>query len=203
MGKGRKLLPAKGKNMEQESHDMFEDDDETQVSSNDEEDDVHEEEQDSQVLENSQEPFEQTQEDELPSLTSPNEGPRAKRLRTEHRRYAPLTPEEERQLVEFYQANELLYNKKLSAYRDKQRKNKVWEDQALIMGKSAEYLEKWVVGMRTRFAKLIYGKRSGMASKQLTERDAWICSEFAFLRPHIVRCPTRTSKVRKVFGNVF
>ena len=84
--------------MEQESHDVFEEDDETQISSDDE-DDVHEEEQDSQVLENSQEPFEQTQ-DELPSLTSPNEGPRAKRLRTENRRYAPLTPEEERQLVE-------------------------------------------------------------------------------------------------------
>ena len=107
--------------MEQESHDMFEEeDDETQISSDDE-DDVHEEEQDSQVLENSQEPFEEQTQDELPSL-SPNEGPRTKRQRTEYRKYAPLTAEEERKLVEFYQANELLYNKKLSAYRDKQKK---------------------------------------------------------------------------------
>ena len=137
MGKGRKLLHAKGKNMEQESHDMFE---------------------------------EQEEED--------------------------FTPEEERTLVEFYRDNELLYNKKLSANRDKQKQRKVWEDQAMRMGKSAINLLQWIVRMRTRYAKLIYGKKSGMATKQMTERDLWICSEFSFLLSHIGReMPTMTSKV--------
>ena len=64
------------------------------------------------------------------------------------------------------------------------------------MGKSVETMEHWIINLRTRYAKLI-DEKSGMATKEMTERDQWIHSAFAFLRPHIVRCPTRTSKVNK------
>ena len=114
--------------------------------------------------------------------------------------YSSFTPEEERTLVEFYRDNELLYNKKLSANRDKQKQRKVWEDQAMRMGKSVINLLKWIVRMRTRYVNLIYGKETGMATKQMTERDLWICSEFSFLLSHIGReMPTMTSKVDILF----
>ena len=90
-----------------------------------------------------------------------------------------------------------MYNKKLSAYRDKQRKNVVWEAQVKKMGKGADYLEHWIVNMRTRYAKLI-DEKTGMATREMTERDKWIHEAFTFLRAHIVRCATRTSKVNKV-----
>ena len=48
--------------------------------------------------------------------------------------------------------------------------------------------------MRTRYAKLVQ-TRSGQGTKELSQRDQWIVDTFSFLRPHIVRCPTRTSKV--------
>ena len=55
-------------------------------------------------------------------------------------------------------------------------------------------LEVWIKNMRTRYAKLIQTK-SGQGARELTARDQWIVETFGFLRPHIVRCPTRTSKV--------
>lgn len=51
--------------------------------------------------------------------------------------------------------------------------------------------------MRTRFAR-ITSTRSGQGSvlDELTERDRWIFNSFQFLRPHIVRVPSRQSKVK-------
>lgn len=54
-------------------------------------------------------------------------------------------------------------------------------------------LQKWLENMRTRYSKLISTK-SGQEAKQITERDKWIKQTFSFLRPHIVRCPTRARK---------
>ena len=196
MGKGRKVFRGKGGQLPESQEDMFEDKD-VEVSSEEEEE---EEEQERDLIDNSQ-VFTGTQEEELPATEVTREespvveGTRSKRARTE-RKYASLSPGEEIQLVEFYKENELFYNKKLSAYRDKARKNRVWEEQAKRMGKSVDTLEHWIVNMRTRYAKLI-DEKSGMATREMTERDQWIQSAFAFLRPHIVRCPTRTSKVNK------
>lgn len=61
-------------------------------------------------------------------------------------------------------------------------------------------LQKWLENMRTRYSKLISTK-SGQEAKQLTERDKWIKQTFS-LRSHIVRCPTRASKVSTIsFSN--
>ena len=99
--------------------------------------------------------------------------------------------------MEWYKELELFYNKRLNAYRDKQRKVQLWEDQAQKMGKSVDILEHWIVNVRTRYAKLI-DEKTGIPTQDMTERDQWIHDTFTFLRPHIVRCPTRTSKVNKV-----
>lgn len=59
---------------------------------------------------------------------------------------------------------------------------------------SVNTLQTWMTNMRTRYAKLIHTK-SGQGVKVFTDRDKWIMEAFAFLRCHIVRCQTRTSKV--------
>lgn len=55
--------------------------------------------------------------------------------------------------------------------------------------------------MRTRFGRLC-ATRSGQEAvlDDMTERDRWIYTSFQFLRPHIVRCPSRQSKVKVIFG---
>ena len=116
----------------------------------------------------------------------------SKRKRT-GRKYTTMTTAQEVQLMEWYRDNELLCNKKLSSYRDKIRKTEMKENMAAKMGKTVDALENWMVNMRTRYAKLIDDK-SGMAAREMTERDQWIHQSFEFLRPHIVRLPTRTSK---------
>lgn len=59
-----------------------------------------------------------------------------------------------------------------------------------------------MINMRTRYSKISDMKsvKSGDGatddSLMFSERDQWIMAAFAFLKPHIVRCPTRKSKVR-------
>lgn len=209
MPKGRKLLRGKGSQLPPESQDIFEEPP-TPQRPDDTSDEEEEDDDDDQPEADTQdiEPDESTQlftiqEDDI-STQQPTraaspviEGPKAKRQKTTTTtKQTPLTPQEERILVEWYKENELFYNKKLSSYRDKARKTKLWEQQALHMGKPADQLEHWIVNMRTRYAKLI-DEKSGMATRDMTERDQWIQSFFAFLRPHIVRVKTRTSKVNK------
>ena len=46
-----------------------------------------------------------------------------------------LTDEEEEVMALWIRGNECLYNKKLNAYKDMQKKNKLWDDQAKEMKK--------------------------------------------------------------------
>ena len=45
-----------------------------------------------------------------------------------------LTDEEEEVMALWIRENECLYNKKLNAYKDMQKKNKLWDDQAKEIG---------------------------------------------------------------------
>ena len=64
------------------------------------------------------------------------------------------------------------------------------------MGKSVDQLDHWIINMRTRYTKMI-DEKSGMATREMTERDQWIHSAFGFLCPHIVRYASRSSKVNE------
>ncbi|KAK3875462.1 hypothetical protein Pcinc_019674 [Petrolisthes cinctipes] len=119
---------------------------------------------------------------------APRENPN-KRKRTYH-----IIPEDkEVSVVEWYRDQEFLYNKKMRAYRDRDRKAKAWEDKAQSLNVEISTMQTWITNMRTRYAKLVQTK-SGQGTRELTERDTWIKESFNFLRPHIVRCTTRTSK---------
>ena len=63
-----------------------------------------------------------------------------------------LTDEEEEVMALWIRENECLYNKKLNAYKDMQKKNKLWDDQAKEMNKDMEMLQIWYRSLRTRYA---------------------------------------------------
>ena len=61
-------------------------------------------------------------------------------------------------------ANECLYNKKLNAYKDMQKKKRLWDDQAKEMNKESEMLQIWYQSLRTRYGCLMKKKSSDSCS---------------------------------------
>ena len=97
-------------------------------------------------------------------------------------------------MVKFLMDNDCIYNKKLKSYRDKQKKDRLWAEQAGSLGRSVEDIQHWFESVRTRYGRIskdqdIKCKKSGSGGQvvSLTERDTWIMQNFAFLRQHIVR----------------
>ena len=76
-----------------------------------------------------------------------------------------------------------IYNKKLTAYQYKAKKDAAWAERAARLAKSVAFLLVWYRSIRTRYGKLAKMK-SGTGAEQ-TEKDAWILRRFHFLHPHI------------------
>ncbi|XP_014662275.1 PREDICTED: uncharacterized protein LOC106805259 isoform X2 [Priapulus caudatus] len=113
--------------------------------------------------------------------------PKAKKAK----KMTDLTLAEEEAMAEWIQENECLYNKKMSSYKDKQRKDKMWDDKAAEMGKTNEILPIWYRSLRTRYGRLLK-KKSGQGATELTERDQWVLTRFSFLKTHIYEVQRRT-----------
>ena len=71
-----------------------------------------------------------------------------------------LTKEEEESMVEWLEAYPILYNKKLQAYKDSARKEKLWMGKPSEIGNSVLVLETWYTSLRSRIGRLSK-KRSG------------------------------------------
>ena len=74
-----------------------------------------------------------------------------------------------------------MWNIKITDYRRKDKKDKIWEDQAQLMEKTADILKGWFRSLcdtHTRLDK----KKSGDGAPCPTEREGWIVSKFAFLK---------------------
>ena len=78
--------------------------------------------------------------------------------------------------------NELLYNKKLNAYKNYSKKDVLWESKAATMEEDVQMLKTWYRSIRTRFTRLMH-KKSGDRASEMTERDRWICANFGWLKP--------------------
>ena len=94
-------------------------------------------------------------------------------------------------MIEWLEANPVLYNKKLNLYKDTVKKEKLWRDKAVEMGKSVDVLKIWYSSLRSRYGKL-KKLRSGSGDGELTERDDWVLRNFEFLRPHIYELQKKT-----------
>jgi hypothetical protein len=109
-----------------------------------------------------------------------------------------FTDEQEQSIVEWLQEHQILYNKKLREFSTGgAKKQKLWDDKAAELGCTTGQLMRYWESMRTIFGKLTKQK-SGQATPQHTERQQWILQAFNFIRPHIVRVPSRSTKVNGI-----
>ena len=97
-----------------------------------------------------------------------------------------LSDSDEEAIVEFVKQHKELYNKTHRKFKDKQRKERLWERLAASRNLSVNTVKKWFETQRTRFGKLTQMK-SGQAARRSTERRTWLRESFSFLRGHIRR----------------
>ena len=99
---------------------------ETQVSPQDDDDDGEEDRVDDPAPSTSTQPTKKRKEDRAAAVGK-------------RRTYYHIPEDKEALLADWYREQEFLYNKKLRAYRDRERKAKAWEDRATSMGLEGEY----------------------------------------------------------------
>ena len=76
----------------------------------------------------------------------------------------------------------------------------MWQDKANELNVDVGHLLVWYKSIRTKYTKLTY-KKSGTATKQLTDRDKWIISKLSFLTGHIYRMTGRqTSSLKETIA---
>ena len=78
-----------------------------------------------------------------------------------------------------------LYDK-TNKFKDKQRKEGLWERLAASRNISVNTVKKWFETQCTKYGKLTQTK-SGQAAVKNTERQAWLKDSFSFLLGHIRR----------------
>ncbi|XP_045128320.1 uncharacterized protein LOC123514505 [Portunus trituberculatus] len=117
--------------------------------------------------------------------------PEASRKSKKQKTTFGMDADKEEVLAVFIRENPILWNIKRSDYRRRDKKSKLWQDQADIMGIPSEHLKGWFRSVRDQHTRL--HKKSGDDLPSLTEREKWIIKTFAFLRAvtRHVRDPVR------------
>ena len=96
-----------------------------------------------------------------------------------------LSDSDEEAIVKFVKQHEELYDKTNDSFKDKQKKEGLWEQLAATRNLPVKTVKKWFDTQRTRYGKLTQTK-SGQAEKS-TERQTWLKDSFSFLQGHIRR----------------
>ena len=108
---------------------------------------------------------------------------------------------EEQMMCDFLRENAILWDIKKTDYRRVDKKAKLWEDQANVLGKSVPHLQGWFKSLRDTHTRL-HKKKSGGAPSELTEREHWVKTSFEFLKS-VVRHraePIKSVSIKKVIG---
>lgn len=105
--------------------------------------------------------------------------------------HSSLTEGEEQSMVDWLEENPMIYNKKIKAYKDMEKKESLWREKAAKMGKDVTDLKTWYTSLRSRFGRL--KKKCGQGDVEMTERDEWVYSHFQFLTPHVHEIRGRTT----------
>lgn len=67
-----------------------------------------------------------------------------------------LTDTQEENMASWLEVNNLIYNKKLNAYKDFRKKDALWESKAADMDKDVDILKTWYRSICTRFTRLMH-----------------------------------------------
>ncbi|XP_792900.3 uncharacterized protein LOC588106 isoform X2 [Strongylocentrotus purpuratus] len=130
---------------------------------------------------------------------SPNFSPKGRKKRRPNTVPFLFTPEEEKELAEWYRDNPRFYNKRCRDFRLTHVKRRMLENKAHeyvdCEGNECSFLQlsTWMSNMRTYYGKLGNLPNTGYRASdhKLTERELWIKSTFSFLSDHIVRIKCR------------
>ena len=96
-----------------------------------------------------------------------------------------LTDEQKEQIINFLKLNPILYVKYMSGYKDKAKKERLWQQLAEKIGADRNHCEVWYKSMRTQAGKLKRLQMSGSGAQVYTPCQQWVMNKFAFLQRHI------------------
>ncbi|XP_034020470.1 uncharacterized protein LOC117505047 [Thalassophryne amazonica] len=134
------------------------------------------------IKEEQEELWESTSDSEVSEMFKANSQAKKKRKKVA----ATLSREEEELMVEWLRDHPEMYDKRLSQYKNIQRKDALWDEKAREMKKDTAKLKVWYKSLRTRMGKLMK-KKTTKGDEELTDRDKWILANLEFLRVHIAR----------------
>ena len=97
-----------------------------------------------------------------------------------------LNDSDKEAIVEFVKQHEELFDKTNDSFKDKQKKERLWESLAATRNLPVKTVKKLFETQCTRYGKLTQTK-SGQAPEKSTERQTWLKDSFSFLRGHIRR----------------
>ena len=97
-----------------------------------------------------------------------------------------LSDSDEEAIVDFVKQHEKLFDKTHTKFKDRQRKERLWETVAASRNLPVSTAKKWFETQRTRYGKLTQTK-SGQAAAKNTKRQTWLKDNFSFLQGHIRR----------------
>ena len=98
-------------------------------------------------------------------------------------------------MVQFLVDKPMLWDKKLSDYKHTDVKNRVWKEQANLMGKTDSHLIGWFKGLHDGWVQIDKKQKSGAAPFDPTEREVWMRGNFSFLMKVVFHCPEPVSCV--------
>ena len=97
-----------------------------------------------------------------------------------------LSDSDKEVIVEFIKQHRELYDKTNDSFKDKQKKERLWEQLAGTRNFPIKTVKKWFEIQYTRYGKLTQTK-SRQAAEKSTERQTWLKDSFSFLRGDIRR----------------
>ena len=97
-----------------------------------------------------------------------------------------LSNSDEEAIVDFVKQHEELFGKTHANFRDKQKKEGLWETVAASSNLPVSTFKKWFETQHTRYGKLTQTK-AGQAAAKNTKRQTWLKDSLSFLRGHIRR----------------
>ena len=88
-----------------------------------------------------------------------------------------LSDSDEEAIMDFVKQHEELYDKTNNSFKDKQKKEQLWEQLASTRNLPIKTVKKWFKTQRTRYGKLTQTK-SGQAAEKSTEWQTWLKDSF-------------------------
>ena len=110
-----------------------------------------------------------------------------------------LTDSDKEPIVDLVKDHEELFNKTSEHFKDKARKECLWEQFTNSRKLSVKVCKTWFDSQRTCYGKLTQSK-SGQAPKEMMKRQTWIQDMLGFLRLHIRRKGLSKLSVLKCFS---